>query len=220
MEIRVGVPTDAAVLADFAARTFREAFGAENRPDDLALHLASSYGTAQQLAELSDPCIVTLLFVVDEQLTGYAQLHWRDAPACVEGPAPVELQRFYIDQEWHGRGLAAALMERVTAEAYDRGGRTIWLGVWERNERAKAYYRKTGFVDVGAQLFMVGTDAQTDRIMVRSLERPSWYAEPVPPVTVRIRLHRGAEAESRSTGVGSANEVGGHRVVSRQSAVV
>ena len=50
-----------------------------------------------------------------------------------------------------------------------RGGRTLWLGVWERNARAKAFYGKNGFVDVGSHVFMVGTDAQTDRILVRQL---------------------------------------------------
>jgi ribosomal protein S18 acetylase RimI-like enzyme len=191
VDIRVGVPADAAVLAEFAVRTFREAFGAENNPDDLARHLAESYGTAQQLAELSDPRIVTLLFEVDEQLTGYAQLRWGRVPACVDGPDPVEVRRLYVERAWHGRGAGQALMERVNAEVYDRGGRTIWLGVWERNDRAIAFYKKAGFADVGSHVFMVGTDAQTDRVMVRPVERPSWYAEPVPPVTVRIRLHRG-----------------------------
>jgi hypothetical protein len=45
----------------------------------------------------------------------------------------------------------------------------LWLGGWERNERAKAFYLKTGFKDVGSHLFMVGTDPQTDRILVRGL---------------------------------------------------
>jgi ribosomal protein S18 acetylase RimI-like enzyme len=60
--------------------------------------------------------------------------------------------------------MAAAI---EAAEA--AGARTLWLGVWERNPRAIAFYRKAGFVDVGSQLFVVGTDPQTDRLMERSL---------------------------------------------------
>jgi ribosomal protein S18 acetylase RimI-like enzyme len=37
--------------------------------------------------------------------------------------------------------------------------------VWERNRRAQAFYKKSGFVDVGTQTFLVGTDEQTDRVM-------------------------------------------------------
>lgn len=167
--IRRGVPGDASRLAELAARTFREAFGADNRPDDLALHLARSYGTSQQQRELDDADITTLLAEVDGQLAGYAQLRPGATPDCVTGERPVELWRFYVAQPWHGRGVAHALMQRVCLEASRRGGRTLWLGVWERNERAKAFYGKSGFVDVGSQIFMVGTDAQTDRILARPI---------------------------------------------------
>jgi len=167
--IRLGVPTDAPALAELAARTFRDTFAADNRPEDMVLHIASAYGTSQQQKELVDPRITTLLVEIDGQLAGYAQLRSGETPECVTGESPIELWRFYIAQPWHGRGAAHALMQRAEAEAYRRGGRTLWLGVWERNERAKAFYRKTGFVDVGAHVFMVGTDAQTDRILTRSL---------------------------------------------------
>jgi len=165
--IRAGVATDATALAELAARTFRETFAADNRPGDMALHIADAYGASQQQRELVDPQIATLLVEVDGQLAGYAQLRSSVAPACVTGEAPVELWRFYIAQPWQGRGVAQALMRRVEPEAYRRGGRTLWLGVWERNERAKAFYQKHGFLDAGSHVFMLGTDAQTDRILVR-----------------------------------------------------
>jgi ribosomal protein S18 acetylase RimI-like enzyme len=167
--IRTGVATDATALAELAARTFRETFAADNRPGDMALHAAQAYGTSQQQRELIDPDIVTLLVEVERQLAGYAQLRSGVPPACVTGEEPVELWRFYIAQPWHGRGIAQALMRRVELEAYRRGGRTLWLGVWERNERAKAFYHKNGFTDAGSHVFMLGTDAQTDRILVRPL---------------------------------------------------
>lgn len=167
--IRRGVSTDAAALAELAARTFQETFGAENRPEDMLLHLAEAYGPAQQGRELADPGITTLLVGLDGRLAGYAQLRTGPVPLVVTGSSPIELWRFYIDAAWHGKGLAQVLMERVVAEAAERGARTLWLGVWERNERAQAFYRKCGFADVGSHVFMVGTDPQTDRIMVRVL---------------------------------------------------
>jgi len=167
--IRPGVAPDAAALAELAARTFRETFAADNRADDMALHLSHAYGLSQQQRELVDPDITTLLVEVDGQLAGYAQLRSGVAPECVTGESPVELWRFYVARPWHGRGVAQALMRRVQLEAYRRGGRTLWLGVWERNARAKAFYHKSGLIDVGSHVFMVGTDAQTDRILVRPL---------------------------------------------------
>jgi GNAT superfamily N-acetyltransferase len=137
----------------------------------MAVHLAQAYGPLQQGRELVDPDIVTLLVDADSRLVGYAQLRRGPAPACVLGDAPIELWRFYLDREWHGRGLAQTLMQRVDEEADRAQARTLWLGVWERNERAKAFYRKGHFVDVGSHVFMVGSDAQTDRILVRPVTR-------------------------------------------------
>ena len=47
-----------------------------------------------------------------------------------------------------------------------RGAKTLWLGVWEKNDRARAFYAKCGFADVGEHIFLFGTDPQTDRVMV------------------------------------------------------
>ena len=60
-------------------------------------------------------------------------------------------------------------MKGPSPEAAIRGAQTLWLGVWERNPRALAFYGKCGFVDVGEHVFLFGTDPQTDRVMARAL---------------------------------------------------
>ena len=167
--IRPAEEIDAAALAELAARTFEETFAADNSPEDMALFLASAYGTSQQQKELLDPDVTTLLAEVDGELAGYAQLRSGEVPECVTGESPIELWRFYVARSWHGRGVAQALMGRVELEASRCRARTLWLGVWEHNARAKAFYARNGFVDVGSHVFMVGTDAQTDRILVRQV---------------------------------------------------
>lgn len=170
--VRPGTPADAAALAELAARTFHDTFAAENDPEDMALHLAQSYGVAQQSAELRDASICTLFAEVDGALAGYAQLRRGPPPPCVTGDAPMELWRLYVAKEWHGRGVAQVLMNEIDAEVRRRGARTLWLGVWERNARAKAFYGKHGFTDVGSHAFMLGNDKQVDRVWVRSIESP------------------------------------------------
>lgn len=167
--IRRATAADAGALASFAARTFAEAFGADNRPDDLAAHLAESYGPERQAREIADPGAVTLLAEIGGALAGFAQVRRGKAPPCVDGPAPVELQRFYVDRPWHGRGVAGHLMNAARAAAVELGGSTFWLGVWERNPRAIAFYARCGFRDVGSWHFYVGSDRQTDRVMVADL---------------------------------------------------
>jgi GNAT superfamily N-acetyltransferase len=166
--IRLATSSDAVLLAELAASTFRETFAPHNQSHDMALHEAEAYGPRQQGRELADPSIVTLLVEVAGKPAGYAQLRCGAAPACVGGEAPIELWRFYIAGDHHGQGIAQALMRRVETEAERLGARTLWLGVWEHNERAKAFYRRCHFADVGSHVFKIGTDAQTDRIMART----------------------------------------------------
>jgi len=87
----------------------------------------------------------------------------------VTGGAPLEIVRFYVDRPWHGRGVAQQLMEAAVNTARAAGARTLWLGVWERNPRAIAFYRKCGFQDVGTQTFVLGADHQRDLVLTRSV---------------------------------------------------
>ena len=157
------------MLADLARTTFYDTFASTNDASDMALHLERAYGVPQQTAELRDPRITTLLVEEQGAAVAYAQLRDHHAPACVSGPAPIELWRFYVDRRWHGRGVAPALMDRVKAEARGRGAETLWRGVWEHNARARAFYAKCGFADVGEHVFLFGTDPQTDRVMTTPL---------------------------------------------------
>jgi ribosomal protein S18 acetylase RimI-like enzyme len=168
-EIRRATVADAALLAEFGARTFRDTFAKDNTPEDMEKHLASAWHPDLQRAEILDSSLDTLLAWSGNELAGFAQVRDRRAPACVPTRQPVELQRFYVDAPWQGRGVARALMNAVEASARARGGRELWLGVWERNARAQAFYRKCGFQKVGTQVFVVGTDPQTDHVMLLEL---------------------------------------------------
>lgn len=171
LTIRHGTPADAAMLAAFAARSFADTFGAANDPARLQAFLDESYGVEQQSRELADRDTTTLLAMLDEQLVAYAQLHHGAAPPCVDAAGAIELQRFYVDRAAHGRGVAQQLMGAVRATARGFGACVIWLGVWEHNPRAIAFYRKCGYVDVGSKTFDVGGDLQTDRVMRLALDQ-------------------------------------------------
>ena len=167
--IRRAVPSDAAELAALGARTFSDAFGADNTPEDLKAHLSTSYGIRQQTEELANPDMVTLVAEHGGALVAFAQVRRGPAPACVDSESPVELWRFYVDRSWHGRGVAQRLMAASLDATRELAGRTLWLSVWERNPRAIAFYEKTGFRNVGTKDFWVGSDRQTDFVLVRNL---------------------------------------------------
>lgn len=161
MLIRRATPRDAAALADLGARTFRDTFAADNRPEDLDAYIAATYSDELQRREIEDRDCITLLVHEGDLLIGFAQVR-----RSAERWGSVEIVRFYVDRGWHGRGIAPRLMGEAYAAARELGGSDVWLGVWERNSRAIAFYAKCGFVDVGSHPFFVGSDLQTDRIMV------------------------------------------------------
>jgi diamine N-acetyltransferase len=165
--IRYADSSDARRLAALAEETFREAFGSMNAVEDMDLHCQTSYGEAIQLAEISDSRRVTLVCEDDGSMIAYAQLRWVEAPSCVSAKNPGEIQRLYVAKSWHGKGIAQDLMSACIEEMEKRDSDVVWLGVWERNPRAIAFYRKFGFLEVGDHVFPLGRDPQRDIIMAR-----------------------------------------------------
>jgi GNAT superfamily N-acetyltransferase len=168
MILRRATPDDASTLASLGLRTFEETFARDNTAKDMTMFLAKTYGEAQQRRELEDANIITLLVEEENVAIAFAQLH--RAPAPSEENA-VEIIRFYVDRPWHGRGVAQTMMEESRRVARELGADAIWLAVWERNPRAIAFYEKCGFRDEGAKVFVLGTDVQTDRIMVQGISK-------------------------------------------------
>jgi ribosomal protein S18 acetylase RimI-like enzyme len=167
--IRLANTGDAALLAELGARTFSETFAVDNTAEDMAAYLAASFGTEQQKSELADPEALFLIGEVEGVAAGYAKLKSGDAPDGVTDQRPIELVRLYALQQWLGRGVGAALMQSCIDHARQRGRQTLWLGVWENNQRARAFYRKWQFREVGTHIFQLGQDAQTDILMERDL---------------------------------------------------
>lgn len=167
--IRRANSDDADLLADLGARTFQDTFAADNTVEDMAAYLASNFSLAQQIAELAHPASTFLIADVDEQAAGYAKLHAGEPPRQIEGARPIELVRLYISREWFGRGVGEALMRACLDEARNAGHKTLWLGVWEHNARARAFYVKWNFREVGEHTFHLGSDAQRDILMERAL---------------------------------------------------
>ncbi len=168
--IRSATVADATRLSIFGARIFEETFGEFNTPEDMEDYLSSNFSPEKQKAEISDSDMITMIVEFDDQLIGYSQLHRKEAPGFELGEHPLELRRFYIDQPWQGTGLAQKLMDATMVMAKEFRGSAIWLSVWEENQRAIAFYKKSGFVDVGTKDFWLGSDRQTDRVMGVTIE--------------------------------------------------
>jgi ribosomal protein S18 acetylase RimI-like enzyme len=165
MIIRAATPADAAVLTAISLKTFVDTFAPHNTALDMESYTSVAFGEEKQRREIETEGVVTLLGEENGDAIAYAQI--RHTPGAPHGD--VEIARFYVDQSHHGRGMAQMLMDAVETHAREFGGSRLWLGVWEHNLRAIAFYRKRGFTQCGAQPFLLGTDLQTDWVMNRPL---------------------------------------------------
>jgi GNAT superfamily N-acetyltransferase len=160
---------DAALLAELGARTFHETFADSNKPEDMAAYLTEAFCIEKQAAELKDAKAVFFIAELQSKAVGYAKLQKGAPPSCIKGAQPVELARLYVLREWIGRGVGFRLMHACIDEAKSIGCETMWLGVWEHNRRARAFYAKWNFCEAGAHVFQLGSDAQTDLLLERIL---------------------------------------------------
>ncbi len=162
MELRVGTPADAALLARTAEAMFRDAFAATNDAAQMEAYCRDHYSEAIQREELESPDIRVLFIEEGDRVLAYAQLR--------VGTPLGEIWRFYVDRTQHGRGLAQRLMDESLTVLRDAGATAVVLAVWEHNPRAIAFYRKLGFEVVGEQPFVLGDERQRDLVMRRSLK--------------------------------------------------
>lgn len=168
--IRRADAADARPLASFAAAAFADTFAADNTPGDMASYLVEAFGEDQQLAELDDPACIVLVAEHGGELAGYAMVRDGAMPGGTTSADlgnAMEIARLYAGRRWVGTGVGAALMQSCLDLATSRRREWVWLGVWERNARAIAFYARWGFTDIGSQPFQLGADRQSDRILAR-----------------------------------------------------
>jgi GNAT superfamily N-acetyltransferase len=167
--IREAKPGDAALLADLGTRAFSQAFAGLNTPENMALYLAGAFSPRKQADELAMPGCTFFIIENEGIPAGYARLQAGSTKLCVTGAKPVELVRFYVLQQWVGKGIAGMLMEACLKSAKESGHDVIWLSSWTENPRAIAFYHKWSFKEVGGSTFILGEEIQEDVIMAREV---------------------------------------------------
>lgn len=161
---------DALQLAHISRTTFYEAFADQNTEADMELHLKEYYSIDKMKAELEDPMVCFFLAYSDKELVGYLKMSRHSKPKEETSlDAPIELERIYTLNKMIGKGVGKFLMQTAFASALENGNKTIWLGVFQKNETAISFYTKWGFEIYSEHEFVVGKDIQTDWLMKKLL---------------------------------------------------
>jgi len=172
--IREAGPEDAELIADISRRTFFDSFAIHNTKENMDLYLNQQFTREMQMAEVGAPGRIFLLATCDGEPAGYASMREGVTPTELGvDVAAIEILQIYSEQKMIGKGVGQALMKRCLEIARERNKDWVWLGVWEHNSRAIAFYRKWGFERFGEHVFSVGTDDQTDWWMRRRIDEPA-----------------------------------------------
>jgi diamine N-acetyltransferase len=170
--IRYFTPTRdvSASLGAMARQSFSDAFAHLYNPAPFARFLEEAYGPGGGMErDLADPSDQWQIAATSDQTIGYAKLSPLTAPAPAPLPGALELRQIYVLAPWHGRGVAESLMHWALATGRAGGAPEIYLTVFDHNARAKRFYSRHGFVEVGHCTFTLGDRVDDDRVWRKAL---------------------------------------------------
>jgi diamine N-acetyltransferase len=161
---RPATPADGPALAETAKRAFTETFGTLYRPADLATFIDQAFGATGLPSQIDDPAYTIRVALDGDAIVGFAKI----GPVAFPGEwaaDAIELHQLYVLGGWHGEGVGPALMDWAIAEARALKKSEMILSVYIDNHRARRFYERYGFEEIGQYTFMVGDHADDDRLM-------------------------------------------------------
>ena len=167
--IRQATLDDVEILCRLGATTFRETYRAISDPREVDEYADEHFTQARVEAWFRRPCARTLLAFAADAPVGYAHVRSAKVPDCIADRKAVELSRLYLLASAQGTGLGGALMTAALAEIAALGGRTVWLGAYDRNVKALDFYARRGFVQVGTHEFEFGGQVYADPVLTRAV---------------------------------------------------
>ena len=169
--IRPAIHQDAELIADLSRETFYDTFASQNTSENMDKFMQNQFAKDKLMQELNERENLFFIAYYSDQPVGYLKLRDGKNPDQLEKVSAIEIVRIYSLTQMIGKGIGKALMKTSIDTAIERNKDVIWLGVWERNQRAIDFYAKWGFEKFGEHDFILGNDVQTDWLMKKDLRK-------------------------------------------------
>ncbi|OLS33436.1 GNAT family N-acetyltransferase [Bacillus sp. MRMR6] len=157
-------------LQEISVETFNDTFKHQNSPENMKAYMEKAFNLPQLEKELTNNSSKFFFVYFNDEVAGYLKVNIDDAQSEEMGDESLEIERIYIRTQFQKHGLGKYLFNKAMEMATEHNKKKIWLGVWEKNENALAFYRKMGFVQTGAHAFYMGDEEQTDFIMEKMIQ--------------------------------------------------
>ena len=175
--VRRAIMDDSEVLVALGRKTFFEKWKDTTPADNMQHYLDDTFTREKIAEEISDPSVILLIAEENGRAVGYAKLLHTNPDIEVAEPGvafteenPLEVSRIYVAPELIGKNIGVRLMEKIFEIAHEEKCDLIWLGVWENNPAVR-FYQRHGFIKAGTHKFHLGTQVDTDWVMIKRLHR-------------------------------------------------
>ena len=169
--IRKCTPKDAATIQQIGRQTYFETFEPYNTEENMNDYLEIAFADAKIRQEFENPYSEFYVVESDGVVVAYLKINQLDAQTEPMDSDYLEIERIYVLQEFQKLGLGKILYDKVFERAKGLGKSNIWLGVWEHNDNALAFYNKLGFERIGHHSFFMGDEEQIDYILVKPVKK-------------------------------------------------
>jgi ribosomal protein S18 acetylase RimI-like enzyme len=167
--IREATVADAKLIADISHQTFYESFAAYNRKEDMDKFLNQQFTKGKLIMEVGARENTFLLAYHGNDIAGYVKIRDERVPLSLGNVGALEVARIYAVSNQIGKGVGSLLMQACIDIAGQRNKEWLWLGVWEKNQRAIDFYTKWGFEKFDETDFLLGDDMQRDWLMKKRI---------------------------------------------------
>ncbi len=151
--------------------TFLDTFSDINTEQNMKKYLNESFSIEQLNDELSNEFSQFYFAKLDDEVIGYMKLNTGQAQKENPNENALEIERIYVLKGFHGKKVGQQLYNKAIEIAKEVAVDYVWLGVWEKNFRAIAFYTKNGFVQFDTHEFILGDDIQIDLLMKLELNK-------------------------------------------------
>jgi ribosomal protein S18 acetylase RimI-like enzyme len=167
--IREATVADAKLIADISHQTFYDTFAAYNSREDMDKFLNQQFTKGKLILEVGAKGNIFLLAYDKDVVAGYVKLRDERIPPGMGNVTALEVARLYAMTNQIGKGIGSLLMQSSVDIARQKNKEWLWLGVWEKNQRAIDFYTKWGFEKFDETDFLLGDDLQRDWLMKRKV---------------------------------------------------
>jgi len=165
ISIKEAGAADAEVISKLSTETFFETYSWYNTTENMREYTQKHFSVEQTKKDFLEKDTYFFLAYLNNEVIGYTKLRVFEHPEELKNKKHIEIERIYVQKKYQDKKIGYELIKNCIAFAAKKNFEIIWLGVWEQNTKALAFYERVGFIKFGAHIFQLGDDAQKDYLL-------------------------------------------------------